>query len=543
MVSVVHAMAAVSRPVAGFMLSALQVVLVGAMFVERDRHSPTPMQRALKEIIPKDVRSAMKLLGLVPDIVKYGCCPSCFAIYKADPTSPNDPYPRHCTHKDTTKSKPCGAPLVYEHVVEGVQPGMARQRRWLPFRTYPTRDAIDWIAEFLLRSGIEDYCVKSWEDVGVPGKWTDVMHAPAIRSLVGPDGKTLFSVQGPGEIHLVFSLFVDWFNPRGNKAAGQSHSIGAIYLACLNLPPKIRFRPENIFLAGVIPGPSEPSNHELNHLLRPLVDQLLQLWNPGIFLSKTAAGNGGRRVRAAVVPLVCDLPAMRKTAGFHSYMSKNMCSFCRLQSDRINDLDPATWPLGYSWTEHVFHARQWRDAETKQARKDLLSVFGLRWSELLRLPYWDPTRYALLDAMHNLFLGELRHHCMDVWGLKEAINREKPLQTKPHTPEDQEAMLRRISNGLERKSWKTLHRARLDYLSAVARYNNVDVPADRRTKRGYCEMLVDWVRFYAALRVNMHLTISPGFKRSGRIRCFPTPACHAASHPTIPHTHRHADTY
>ncbi|RDX45349.1 hypothetical protein OH76DRAFT_1300383, partial [Lentinus brumalis] len=74
MVSIAHTMAAVSRPVAGFMLSALQVVLVGAMFVERSRHSATPMQRALMTIIPKDVWSAMKLLGLVPDIKKYGCC-------------------------------------------------------------------------------------------------------------------------------------------------------------------------------------------------------------------------------------------------------------------------------------------------------------------------------------------------------------------------------------------------------------------------------------------------------------------------------------
>ncbi len=542
MVSIAHTMAAVSRPVAGFMLSALQVVLVGAMFVERSRHSATPMQRALMTIIPKDVRSAMKLLGLVPDIKKYGCCPSCFAIYPADPTRPNDPFPRHCTHKDTKQSEPCGAALVFEHVVEGVQPGTGRQKCWLPFRTYPTREAADWIAEFFLRPGMEDYIRESWKDSGIPGQWTDVMHAPAIRELVGPDGKTLFSVQGPGEIHLVFSLFVDWFNPRGNKAAGKSHSIGAIYLACLNLPPKIRFRPENIFLAGIIPGPSEPSNHQLNHLLRPLVDQLLELWNPGIFLATTAAGTGGRRVRAAVIPLVCDLPAMRKTAGYHSYKSINFCSFCRLSSRRVNDVDRSTWPPGYSWIEHLFHARQWRDAETPKARKDLLGVFGLRWSELLRLPYWDPTRYALLDAMHNLYLGELRHHCMDVWGLREAEKRGKPLRTKAHTPEQQSNMLRRILNGLERKSVKTIERARLDYLSAVARYNDIDVPEDKRTKLGYAQKLVDWVRHYPALMSAGHLTIHTGEGRSRRICGVPASPSDDASHTGLPYPHRRAQS-
>ena len=30
---------------------------------------------------------------------------------------------------------------------------------------------------------------------------------------------------------------------------------------------------------------------------------------------------------------------------------------------------------------------------------------GVRWSELLRLLYWDPTRFLAIDGMHNLLLG------------------------------------------------------------------------------------------------------------------------------------------
>ena len=38
----------------------------------------------------------------------------------------------------------------------------------------------------------------------------------------------------------------------------------------------------------------------------------------------------------------------------------------------------------------------------------------LRYSILLKLPYFDPIQYAVIDPMHNLFLGTGRH-VMEVW--------------------------------------------------------------------------------------------------------------------------------
>ncbi|RDX39658.1 hypothetical protein OH76DRAFT_1328342, partial [Lentinus brumalis] len=175
-------------------------------------------------------------------------------------------------------------------------------------------------------------------------------------------------------------------------------------LVCFNLPPHLQYLPENIFLVGVIPGPKEPNVHQLNHILRPLVDELLEMWDPGIFLS-TPLYPTGRRVRAALIPIIADLPALRKTTGFASHSADLFCNFCLLHKADENIVDCSKWPPRPSWKDHIKLAEEWLALPTLNARKDFTKATGVRWTELLRLPYWDPTRYTLVDSMHNLFLG------------------------------------------------------------------------------------------------------------------------------------------
>lgn len=40
---------------------------------------------------------------------------------------------------------------------------------------------------------------------------------------------------------------------------------------------------------------------------------------------------------------------------------------------------------------------------------------GYRYTELLRLPYFDPSRMFVVDPMHNLFLGSCKHILKDIW--------------------------------------------------------------------------------------------------------------------------------
>ncbi|MBW0465524.1 hypothetical protein O181_005239 [Austropuccinia psidii MF-1] len=75
---------------------------------------------------------------------------------------------------------------------------------------------------------------------------------------------------------LAFSIYVDWFNAHGKST--WLASIGPINLICLNLPPSDRLKPENVYVARMIPGPKEPTALQFNYLLMPLIKELKELW-------------------------------------------------------------------------------------------------------------------------------------------------------------------------------------------------------------------------------------------------------------------------
>ena len=58
---------------------------------------------------------------------------------------------------------------------------------------------------------------------------------------------------------------------------------------------------------------------------------------------------------------------------------------------------------------HKEHAILEKSGKTPTERKELSSKYGARFSELHRLPYFDPVRMHTVDPMHNLFLGTANH--------------------------------------------------------------------------------------------------------------------------------------
>ena len=51
---------------------------------------------------------------------------------------------------------------------------------------------------------------------------------------------------------------------------------------------------------------------------------------------------------------------------------------------------------------------------TQEARNAKESLYGVRYSDLHRFPYFDCVRFTVVDPMHDLFLGTAKH-VVEVW--------------------------------------------------------------------------------------------------------------------------------
>ncbi|MBW0479630.1 hypothetical protein O181_019345 [Austropuccinia psidii MF-1] len=168
---------------------------------------------------------------------------------------------------------------------------------------------------------------------------------------------------------------MDGINPFGNRHGGKQVTITFIILICLTLPISLRFLPENIFIFGIAPGPKEPTVHQVNWVLRPLVDQLKILWNPGLQLSKTCLYPHGRHIYCAILPFIGDLPTLRAALGFASHSATRMCPYCHLKRSEIQNLDHSTWPKR-TLSDHRKSADDYLKASNAKVQDKLLKENG-----------------------------------------------------------------------------------------------------------------------------------------------------------------------
>jgi hypothetical protein len=118
-------------------------------------------------------------------------------------------------------------------------------------------------------------------------------------------------------------LCTDGFNPFRSFAAPYSY--WPVILTVYNLPPGMCMRLEFMFLSMVIPGPSNPG-WNIDVCLRPLIDELTQLWSSGA-LTYDISRKQNFVMRAALMWTINDFPAYGMVSGW-SIHGKLACPYC-----------------------------------------------------------------------------------------------------------------------------------------------------------------------------------------------------------------------
>jgi hypothetical protein len=256
---------------------------------------------------------------------------------------------------------------------------------------------------------------------------SDIYDGQIWRNFKSGQGDNFFRPD-KADSNLGLMINLDWFQPYD----GSIHSTGVIYATICNLLRNVRFQPKNMLILGILPGPNEVSLHKINHYLSPIVAELESLWE-GMTLNRTFECSNGKVIRAALMLASCDIPAARKLCGHVSALVS--CHRCKKKANYANNQhnfggisNMDEWFVMKDLTIHCENALNWRRCKSKAERTRFVKENGVRWSELLRLPYFDPIRFVIVDPMHCLFLGIAKWIVKRIW-VDENILTQNDLQS------------------------------------------------------------------------------------------------------------------
>lgn len=347
---------------------------------------------------PTTLHVAKRRTQLVPKFDRLVACPKCHKLYmerdiRTDHTVMRCSHVEFPRHPQTERRQPCGTPLAKQaRLLSGVTNK--------PVLIFPLGNLKQQLHRLLNRNDIESK-LRHWTRRNCPdGVFSDIFDGRFVKDFrLAPGNETFFRKEYANS-RLPIMINLDWFQPYKRSV----YSVGAIYGVVCSLPREDRFRPENTLLLGLLPGPREVGLHQINHYLAPIVDQFIELME-GVMIP-TLESPSGKKVQAVLIGVASDVPATRKICGYIS--AQSACHRCQKRASNRNFAgfdDYDEWFRERDPAQHRQDAENWRACTSAAARKAHTTRTRVRWSELLRLPYFDPVRCVLVDPMHNLFLG------------------------------------------------------------------------------------------------------------------------------------------
>ena len=359
---------------------------------------------------PSSLYKVKQALNLHQDnFIKYVVCPGCHSLYTFNSCYDvigSRTVPKCCSnvlfplHPQQSRRKQCNHSLVRKVILTN------GSEKVYPLKVYSYKSVKESLYEMLCCPGMLQLC-EEWRLRKIPNNYMfDVYDGKVWSEFMVYKEKSFLAEK----YNLALVINVDWFQP----FKLSEYSVGVIYLAILNLPRTVRYKIENILVVGIIPGPKEPSS--LNTYISPLVDELLDLWENGLTIN---TGVEVANVRAALICAACDIPAARKLCGFLGHSSSH-CPRCDIRFS----YDKEYKKMDYSGVKeyalkhnshHVEHAEASRLCRMQTEKEAYEHKHGSRYSELMRLPYFDCVRFTIIDPMHNLFLGTAKYILKNVW--------------------------------------------------------------------------------------------------------------------------------
>ncbi|KAI5328557.1 hypothetical protein L3X38_027954 [Prunus dulcis] len=354
-----------------------------------------------KRMLPKDHKYAHKVLhGLGLGYEKiHACKNNCMLFYKEHETLDTCPICNESRFKMTSQNRTTKIPQKVMRYLP-LKPRLQR----LYMSTHTATD-MRWHKE------------KRVDD--------DVMRHPANGEAWKEFDRTFpeFAAD-PRNVRL--GLATDGFNPYG--VLNQHHSTWPIFAFPYNLPPWKCMKKEYMMMTVLI---TEDPGRSIDVYLRPLVDELKDLWTNGV---RTHDKSTGRMftLRAAVMWTVNDFPAYAMVSGWSTkgYMA---CPVCKedvtsgWHAEKVCYLGHRRWlPWDHEWrekdkefdgnTERRLRPREWSGDEILEQLNRLdFAPFGktvsrtrpsthLNWTHkpmFFELPYWSKLKLRHnLDVMH-----------------------------------------------------------------------------------------------------------------------------------------------
>ena len=102
----------------------------------------------------------------------------------------------------------------------------------------------------------------------------------------------------------------------------------------------------------------------------------------------------------------------------HAHKHFCTCCKCTRSHHTYNDYNSKTWIPGKD-EECWEQAEKFQDAPSQEEVDELFKYTALQFSELLRLLYYKPSTFLVVDVMHNFFLGLIKRHFQEILGYRE----------------------------------------------------------------------------------------------------------------------------